>query len=103
MAEVEMNMNLISETCDNCKFYMALEDDAGQCRRYPPRATRASSVFPSVDYDDWCGEFELDTLSEQEEELVRHVMDGGSVSIDGIQTGGLVIEEVNPDEQCPGM
>jgi hypothetical protein len=46
------------EECAICRFI-----DAGQCRRYPPtvfhdsRRNKATTMWPLVSPDNWCGEF----------------------------------------------
>ena len=53
-------------TCWRCKWFDRDESDIegeGYCRRYPPRVAGAEGdmvveVWPSVEYLDWCGEFE---------------------------------------------
>lgn len=57
--------------CENCRFSFVGELDKNprrslHCRRFPPIAVFVStqertgvvSVFPGVDADSWCGEFE---------------------------------------------
>ena len=49
--------------CWNCRYFdrdWSSDDDGGFCRRYPPHGLDdgVSSVFPGVDYMDWCGEFQ---------------------------------------------
>ena len=52
-------------SCGDCKFF---DDDAGECRRYPPTVMAYAaesfdggvgftSQWPSVRPDDWCGEW----------------------------------------------
>jgi hypothetical protein len=45
--------------CANCGHY---QEEAGQCRRYPPVHMLTDEggfwEFPDVDPDDWCGEFD---------------------------------------------
>ena len=63
--------------CGSCRFFNAIRDEEGQCRRHAPRpipwevlfacarlATDADepqteSAFPTVSIDEWCGEFEF--------------------------------------------
>jgi hypothetical protein len=47
--------------CENCRFF-----DRGHCRRYPPQISQVGQPgqvkwvqhLPTVDHDDYCGEFE---------------------------------------------
>lgn len=53
--------------CVNCRFFIHEDDgahlDEGTCRRYPPTIVYdpdsgwAHTVWPHVDWMDWCGEF----------------------------------------------
>ena len=54
-------------TCGNCKY----ERD-GTCHRFPPVVTYAPTyagdfvpVFPTVDGNDWCGEFAISHLDDE--------------------------------------
>lgn len=54
--------------CMNCRWFVHEDDgaqmDEGTCRRRPPTACYdpesgwAHTVWPHVDFADWCGEFE---------------------------------------------
>ena len=60
-------VSIIPDDCGRCEFFRAehaLGDGAGVCRRWPPtlvpRSNELASVisaFPSVEFDDWCGEY----------------------------------------------
>ena len=49
--------------CKNCSFFLIEpKDTLGFCRRYPPTIINLGddsfdSIFPIVDSDEWCGEF----------------------------------------------
>lgn len=53
------------ERCENCKFWKETADDGstGECQRYPPQlvtnsvGTVIDAAWPTVDADDWCGEW----------------------------------------------
>lgn len=62
----------MEKNCSNCKF----SSDELQCRRYAPRPIMASvsdddspqnslppiALWPLVEFDDWCGEWQLEEL-----------------------------------------
>jgi len=55
-----------TNTCEDCHFFELdysedTEASTGICRRYPPNAIAAdvSSFWPTVDIDDWCGEYQV--------------------------------------------
>ena len=43
---------MITVTCKDCRFYCV----DGTCRRFPPAGR--PSCWPTLNADDWCGEFE---------------------------------------------
>jgi hypothetical protein len=49
--------------CINCVYSLAIDDVDYECRRYAPRrvhgvgAGESTTKFPTVRFDDWCGEF----------------------------------------------
>jgi hypothetical protein len=45
--------------CKDCRFYKAENDDAGFCRRYPPKLNAATNLyqFAVTSPGAWCGEF----------------------------------------------
>lgn len=48
--------------CGSCAFFQSESgDEAGYCRRYPPKVVSSEegeySAFPVVEVADWCGEF----------------------------------------------
>jgi hypothetical protein len=47
------------ERCDACKFFNLYfeDDDDGECRRYAPGSKEGYARWPSVDRDNWCGEY----------------------------------------------
>lgn len=51
------------ETCASCRFFLLSDpkDEAGYCRRFPPRIVvindEADSALPVVLYDEYCGEY----------------------------------------------
>jgi hypothetical protein len=60
-----------SPNCEDCRFFDAVVDTHGECRRYAPRVQfernhnrpkevwlkNAYAIWPFVAPDDWCGEF----------------------------------------------
>ena len=67
----------MDERCDKCRFYQYPEKMASACRKHAPswngktptsadfvgegkfhEWTGGSSIWPQVDRDDWCGDFE---------------------------------------------
>ena len=48
--------------CENCRFAERGEgpdEGLGECHRNPPRQSgNGGSVFPIIQFDDWCGEFQ---------------------------------------------
>ena len=76
----------VMNSCSECRFY-----DHGKCRRHPPvrlprrfakEATPSSRVrdeeltwgWPEVGEEDWCGEYELKTISDYTPEGLRIAM-----------------------------
>ena len=62
-------MKQINQSCKNCRFWKALDDEpeifkTGHCRRYPPAKPRCGSddcheLYPAyVSADYWCGEWQ---------------------------------------------
>ncbi len=70
---------MINRNCENCDFWVKINDIGGTCRRYPPKATpiqaqRAGNIvqgvrpgpvnfldvisWPKTKSDDWCGEWD---------------------------------------------
>lgn len=51
--------------CETCRFYDADRglSFSGKCRRNAPLVTTAISVWPRVDNDDWCGEYEAKAIT----------------------------------------
>lgn len=52
-------LEAVPKSCKQCEFY---KDDDETCRRYPPIVANGEEgsetmPFPTVDADDWCGEF----------------------------------------------
>ena len=46
------------QQCSNCRFYTALDDNAGLCRRHPPQGVIGpANRFPETLPTDWCGEY----------------------------------------------
>jgi hypothetical protein len=47
--------------CSNCAYFRAVEEEGGNCHRYPPiwitTPEGCGSDFPTVAEDDFCGEF----------------------------------------------
>lgn len=64
----------MSESCGTCRwadFGDGLEDDGdwkeGFCRRYPPIATKVGEHrLPTIQHDEWCGEYKrnIDLIDE---------------------------------------
>ena len=67
---------MTDEDCENCRFYMAIDDRIGGCNRYPPvyKPENTAKIliqdgkpleafdprewsFPIVERWDWCGEY----------------------------------------------
>ena len=56
------------EQCSDCRFFTPMgdryapEEPWGECRKYAPKllAGSSGSSWPSVDADDWCGEYEAE-------------------------------------------
>lgn len=56
------------ESCSSCKYYQSeiiedddvvFESDLGYCRRFPPhKRESALGIFPLVEHDNWCGEYQ---------------------------------------------
>lgn len=49
------------DTCQNCKFFLSENTDAGLCRRFPPLVIvyvngPIASVFPHMQNVGYCGE-----------------------------------------------
>lgn len=48
--------------CTSCAHYRAADDEVGLCHRYPPvmvpEGKQYSFAFPTVNEDDYCGEFQ---------------------------------------------
>jgi len=65
----------MNSTCSNCVFWEAPQSEpkqVGECRRYAPRPSvdgghaERSTVFttwPNTYESDWCGEFDLRTMT----------------------------------------
>lgn len=51
----------IKESCANCKFAKKHNDIHFECRRYPKTVVinQQKDVYPSVECDDWCGEWKV--------------------------------------------
>ena len=54
--------------CKECKYWIDADDEDvdGWCHRYPPSYGEdfdSLGLFPRVEPDDWCGEFEKPQLS----------------------------------------
>ncbi|QCI66219.1 hypothetical protein [Phreatobacter stygius] len=49
----------MAEFCSNCRlFHESRSANAGLCRAHPPRAQAdGSAIWPSVNRNDWCGEY----------------------------------------------
>ncbi len=64
-----------AERCANCRFWHAIDSDAGECRRYPPQLASTdkqqatveewtedgwhmTGAWPWTDDGGWCGEWE---------------------------------------------
>lgn len=54
-----------TQTCGNCRFYRAIDEDEGNCCRHPPTVLRPTierlpdTHWPEVDPSiDWCGEWQ---------------------------------------------
>ncbi len=61
------------DQCENCKFWVKIEDNEGACRRHPPKVVNSGFGFivagngfffgdrdtkwPRTCFDDWCGEY----------------------------------------------
>lgn len=51
------------ESCAKCRFFLLDDpkDEAGYCRRYPPKPVTDDEgmcfTFPVAATDEWCGEF----------------------------------------------
>jgi len=48
--------------CAACRFFRAIDESGGACRRFPPAVTRIDEKgvqvqFPITRADMWCGEF----------------------------------------------
>lgn len=45
--------------CEDCRFFAAMDDDKGECRRKPPRplGLNTMAVWPNTDVDQWCGDW----------------------------------------------
>lgn len=61
--------------CNNCSYFNKVDEDGGECRRYPPIVVcgpydvhkgpitpprlsyELRTEFPDVQLDQWCGEF----------------------------------------------
>lgn len=54
-----MNVSGVTQTCADCRFFGQVGKTAGQCLRYPPVPTVATSpaLYPIVALTDWCGEY----------------------------------------------
>lgn len=58
----------IKPTCGNCRYYVARDKGAGQCRRHPPQIvyvailSERQSRFPTTKETDWCGEHSSNQL-----------------------------------------
>ena len=58
--------------CQNCIYYRGDDSDNlftkdGVCHRYPPTTVKDADLFPSVDMNDFCGEWkEIPGNSEEE-------------------------------------
>jgi hypothetical protein len=54
-------MSCAGAACESCVFYRGVEEQAGECRRYPPTAWLSPSgltvMGPPVRADGWCGEW----------------------------------------------
>lgn len=55
-------------SCKNCYFYLQVDEQKGECRRYPPQIVPPTSYTPPGDWESignwpvvytymWCGEF----------------------------------------------
>ena len=50
------------DKCENCRFFLRIEEKQGLCRRYPPQvflesAQKTVTAFPYMLIEGWCGEF----------------------------------------------
>ena len=54
-------MSAPTNTCEDCHYFEADKEDEsiGVCRRYPPMLATDEQIgfWPTVDIDDWCGEY----------------------------------------------
>lgn len=69
-----IKMTYADEKCSNCKFFSNNQLNSGQlaaCRRYPPTMFQTPDkkphefyyidLVPTVELEDWCGEWKPDT------------------------------------------
>ena len=100
-------MSVSGRRCRSCRFFLEAGDPGsglipggpvevhGECRRYPPRQAWdggvpvAGSMWPKVDYEDWCGEWqqaahavqsgpETQTLDEADAEVWQWMREHGA-------------------------
>lgn len=49
--------------CSVCHYYVVINEEYGQCRRYPPKVfeppMREVNYFPVTAKGNWCGEYVL--------------------------------------------
>lgn len=51
---------MAEEKCRKCQYYEKIDDEHGNCHRYPPQiygGGRNNDVYPSVLKNDNCGEY----------------------------------------------
>lgn len=52
------------DRCERCVHFMAVDENRGQCRRYPPTLLTFAdmAMFVDVGRNAWCGEFQKHPL-----------------------------------------
>ena len=72
--------------CKHCKWFVEVDENKGECRRYPPVSKpKFCSLFPIVRKDYWCGEF-TSKYKKLEQQKVQELIDEFIYNHTGILT-----------------
>jgi hypothetical protein len=48
---------LSEQNCSNCRYFLAVIQPIGLCRRNPPQIGSRGEQWPEITKHDWCGEW----------------------------------------------
>lgn len=78
------------QMCQTCRWWNRLDDENGECRRYPPQVVQDGDAFPVMESEDWCGEW-TDSLTR-----LAAGLDGADVMCQGL-FGPWAVDEPEPE------